>query len=52
MDDVPAGDVRFVGVSLDCADPSELAEFSLRLLGGRVLWRREYSVGVQVPASC
>lgn len=43
------GSVRFVGVSLDCADPAELAEFYLRLLGGRVRWRRESSVGVDVP---
>jgi hypothetical protein len=45
----PPGDVRFVGVSLDCADPAELAAFYLRLLGGRVLWSRATSVGVQVP---
>lgn len=43
------GDVRFVGVSLDCADPAELAEFYLRLLGGRLLWSRPTSVGVQIP---
>jgi hypothetical protein len=43
------GEVRFVGVSLDCADPVELAEFYLRLLGGHVLWSRPSSVGVQVP---
>ena len=43
------GDVRFVGVSLDCADPAELAEFYLQLLGGRLLWSRPTSVGVQVP---
>lgn len=41
--------MRFVGVSLDCADPAELAEFYLHLLGGRVLWSREGSVGVQLP---
>lgn len=29
--------LRFVAVSLDCADPAELAEFYLRLLGGRLL---------------
>jgi hypothetical protein len=43
------GTVRFVGVSLDCADPAELAQFYLQLLGGRVLWSRPSSVGVQVP---
>jgi len=43
------GGLRFVGVSLDCADPAQLAEFYLQLLGGRVLWRGPTSVGVQVP---
>jgi hypothetical protein len=42
-------DVRFVGLSLDCADPAELARFYLQLLGGRLLWSRPNSVGVQVP---
>jgi hypothetical protein len=42
-------EVRFVGVSLDCADPAELAEFYLGLLGGRLLWSRPTSVGVQTP---
>ena len=42
-------DLRFVGVSLDCADPTELAEFYLQMLGGRLLWSRPTSVGVQVP---
>ncbi len=41
--------MRFVGVSLDCSDPAELADFYLQLLGGRVLWSRPPSVGVQVP---
>lgn len=41
--------IRFVGVSLDCADPAELAEFYLQLLGGRLLWSRPSSVGVQTP---
>ena len=40
---------EFVGVSLDCADPSELAAFYLGLLGGRLLWSRSTSVGVQTP---
>jgi Glyoxalase-like domain len=44
-----SGDLRFVGVSLDCSDPAELAQFYLRLLGGRVRWSRPNSVGVQVP---
>ena len=50
MADVTADtQVRFVGVSLDCADPAELAEFYLGLLGGRLLWSRSTSVGVQTP---
>jgi hypothetical protein len=49
MSESVPGDVRFVGVSLDCADPAELAEFYLRLLGGRLLWSRPTSVGLQVP---
>ena len=42
-------DLRVVGVSLDCADPAELGQFYLQLLGGRLLWSRPTSVGVQVP---
>ncbi len=45
MPDAP----RFVAVSLDCADPAELAEFYRLLLGGEVLWSSEDSVGVRVP---
>lgn len=41
--------LRFVAVSLDCADPVELAEFYRRLLGGEVLWSSADSVGVRVP---
>ena len=41
--------MRFVGVSLDCADPAELADFYFQLLSGRVLWSRPTSFGVQVP---
>ncbi len=37
------------GMSLDCADRVELAEFYLQLLGGRVLWHTERSVGAKVP---
>ena len=42
-------DVRFVGVSMDCADPAELADFYLQLLGGRLLWTRPTSAAVQTP---
>jgi len=41
--------VRFVGVSLDCGNPSELATFYMKLLKGRLLWDDADSVGVQVP---
>ncbi len=44
----PSG-LRFVGVSLDCADRVELANFYLLLLGGRLLWSRPSSAGVRVP---
>ncbi|GAA2795167.1 VOC family protein [Saccharopolyspora taberi] len=47
MDKPP--EVRFAGVSLDCADPDELAAFYIGLLGGRLLRRDEDSAGVQVP---
>ncbi len=46
---VSPSDVRFVGVSLDCSDRVELAEFYLQMLGGRLLWTGPTSVGVQVP---
>ncbi len=42
-------DLRFVGVSLDCADPAKLADFYLHLLGGRLVWSSPTSAGVQVP---
>lgn len=48
LDRQPTG-VRFVGLSLDCPDPGQLADFYLRLLGGLLLWRSEDSVGVRVP---
>ncbi len=40
---------RFVAVSLDCADPDDLAEFYVALLGGELLWRSPTSAGVQAP---
>lgn len=46
---VPSKDIRVVGVSLDCPDPDQLAQFYLRLLGGRILWTSPTSVGLQVP---
>jgi hypothetical protein len=42
-------EIRFVGVSLDCADPEELATFYLNLLGGQLLWSKDRSAAVQVP---
>ncbi len=42
---------RLVAISLDCADPQELANFYRALLGGRQLWTRESSVGVEVPGA-
>jgi hypothetical protein len=42
-------ELRFVGISLDCAEPAELATFYLNLLGGKLLWHKKDSVGVRVP---
>ena len=49
VESVSPRDVRLVGVSLDCADPAELADFYLQLLGGRLLWTRPTSAAVQTP---
>ncbi len=38
-----------VAVSLDCADPRALVEFYLALLGGRLLWAKDSSAGIEVP---
>ena len=40
--------VRLVGVSLDCADPHLLADFYREPVGGRQLWAKEFSVGLEV----
>lgn len=40
--------VRLVAISLDCADPQRLADFYRGLLGGRQLWAKESSVGIDV----
>ncbi len=42
---------RLVAVSLDCPDPQLLAEFYRGLLGGRQLWVKESSAGVEVPGA-
>jgi hypothetical protein len=42
---------RMVAVSLDCPDPRRLADFYLALLGGRELWAKESSVGIEVPGA-
>ena len=51
VDSARPRDVRFVGVSLDCADPAKLADFYLQLLGGRLRWTRPTSAAVQTPAA-
>jgi catechol 2,3-dioxygenase-like lactoylglutathione lyase family enzyme len=43
--------LRLVGISLDCADPDELAAFYRDLLGGEIFWRSADSVGVRVPGA-
>ena len=45
----PAPPLRMVAVSLDCADPGELARFYLTLLGGETLWSSPRSTGIRVP---
>jgi glyoxalase superfamily protein len=42
---------RLVAISLDCPDAQRLADFYLGLLGGRRLWARESSVGIEVPGA-
>ena len=39
---------RLVAVSLDCSEPQRLAAFYLALLGGRQLWAKESSAGIEV----
>ena len=41
--------VRFVGISLDCPDPHQLATFYRNLLNGRLLWSKEQSAAIQAP---
>jgi hypothetical protein len=42
---------RLVGVSLGCPDPQPLADFYRGLLGGRQLWAKAASVGIEVPGA-
>lgn len=42
---------RLVGISLDCPHPQRLADFYRRLLGGRQLWAKDSSVGIEVPGA-
>ena len=43
-----APEVRVAAVSLDCSDTRQLASFYVALLGGRELWAKESSVGIEV----
>jgi len=45
---VTGDSTRLVAISLDCADPQRLADFYRELLGGRELWARPSSVGIEV----
>src|SRR5215469_8337362 len=49
--DAPVPAARFVAVSLDCADPADLAGFYQKLLGGVVMWHSADSVGLQAPGA-
>ena len=42
---------KLVAISLGCPDPQQLADFYLALLGGRQLWAKESSVGIEVPGA-
>jgi catechol 2,3-dioxygenase-like lactoylglutathione lyase family enzyme len=42
---------RLVAISLDCPDPQRLADFYRGLLGGRQLWAKESSVGIEVAGA-
>jgi hypothetical protein len=42
---------KLVAISLGCPDPQRLAHFYLALLGGRQLWAKESSVGIEVPGA-
>ena len=42
---------KLVAVSLDCGDPQQLADFYRALLGGRQLWAKESSVGIEIPGA-
>ena len=42
---------RLVGISLDCPEPQRLADFYLGLLGGRQLWAKDSSVGIEVSGA-
>jgi hypothetical protein len=42
---------RLVGISLDCPDPQQLADFYRELLGGSQLWAKDSSVGIEVTGA-
>jgi len=43
--------LRVAAVSLDCAEPGELAAFYRDLLRGELLWQNANSAGVRVPGA-
>jgi catechol 2,3-dioxygenase-like lactoylglutathione lyase family enzyme len=42
---------RLVGISLDCPNPQRLTDFYRELLGGRQLWVKDSSAGIEVPGA-
>lgn len=40
-----------MAISLDCPDPQRLADFYRELLGGRQLWAKTSSVGIEVAGA-
>jgi catechol 2,3-dioxygenase-like lactoylglutathione lyase family enzyme len=45
------GQASLVAISLDCPDPQRLADFYRELLGGRQLWAKTSSVGIEVAGA-
>lgn len=40
-----------MGISLDCPNPQQLTDFDRELLGGRHLWVKDSSAGIEVPGA-
>ncbi|MDZ7917290.1 MAG: VOC family protein [Rhodococcus sp. (in: high G+C Gram-positive bacteria)] len=47
---MPRPPLDVAGISIDCADPLELAHFYLALLGGELLWDNSESSGLRTQS--